>query len=149
MTRFTSGLRSSATDEWATPLDLFDELDSEFHFDLDVASTDDNALCEHHYTIEQDGLSMPWDGHVWCNPPYGRQIGKWMKKAAETDRGGGCCLPCTRENGHEMVARERCRPRVRDSVHSWQAQVWECRWRCPVPERNHHLRQEAEPLLGG
>ena len=107
MTRFTSGLRSSATDEWATPQDLFDELDSEFHFDLDVASTDDNALCEHHYTIEQDGLSMPWDGHVWCNPPYGRQIGKWMKKAAETDRGGVvvCLVPARTDTRwwHESV----------------------------------------------
>ena len=93
--RMTDGLTSSATDEWATPKDLFDELNSEFTFSLDVASTDDNALCEVHYTKDDDGLSQKWTGSVWCNPPYGREIGKWIAKAASTHEGGVivCLVP--------------------------------------------------------
>lgn len=88
MSGFTSGMRSSESGEWTTPRDLFDELDAEFHFDLDAASTDENALCARHYTKTQDGLRQPWSGAVWCNPPYGREIGKWVRKAATDNEGG-------------------------------------------------------------
>ena len=74
---------SSKTDLWGTPQDLFDELDAEFHFDLDVCALPENAKCERYYTPEQDGLVQEWEGVCWCNPPYGRQIGKWVKKASE------------------------------------------------------------------
>ena len=47
---------SSKTDLWGTPQDLFDELDAEFHFDLDVCALPENANCERYYTPEQDGL---------------------------------------------------------------------------------------------
>ena len=70
---------SSKTDMWATPQGFFDELDREFHFEL---------KCRRFYTKEQDGLAQPWTGRVWCNPPYGREIGKWVKKAFETAAGG-------------------------------------------------------------
>lgn len=89
--KFTTGLRSSNTPEWATPRALFDELNSEFNFTLDVASTDENALCAEHYTAAQDGLAQEWPGAVWCNPPYGREIGAWLAKAASTKRGGLLC----------------------------------------------------------
>ena len=85
---FTTGLRSSLSNEWTTPRDLFEMLDAEFHFDLDVASTHENALCERHYTIAENGLLQPWEGSIWCNPPYGREIAKWAKKAAESNWGG-------------------------------------------------------------
>lgn len=76
---------SSKTDLWGTPQDLFDELDAEFHFDLDVCALPDNAKCKRYYTPEMDGLSQKWGGGCcWCNPPYGRQIGKWVRKAAES-----------------------------------------------------------------
>ena len=108
MAGFTSGMRSSLSNEWTTPRDLFDELDAEFKFDLDAASTDDNTLCEKHYTEVDDGLSQPWeDFHVWCNPPYGRQIGEWVKKAAETVGGGlvVCLVPARTDTRwwHEWV----------------------------------------------
>ena len=74
---------SSKTDLWGTPQDLFDKLDAEFHFDLDVCAMPENAKCEQYYTPEQDGLVQEWTGTCWCNPPYGRQIGKWVKKASE------------------------------------------------------------------
>lgn len=72
---------SSQTDEWETPQILFQALDREFGFDLDVCATPENAKCRLYYTKNQDGLRMPWSGTVWCNPPYGRKIGSWVKKA--------------------------------------------------------------------
>lgn len=80
---------SSATDNWATPQDFFDKLNAEFHFDLDVCADKFNHKCDTYYTKEQDGLAMPWKGIIWCNPPYGRTIGKWVQKAYETFAWGG------------------------------------------------------------
>ena len=72
---------SSATDNWSTPQDFFDKLNDEFHFTLDVCADETNHKCEHYYTKEIDGLSRPWIGTVWCNPPYGRKIGEWVRRA--------------------------------------------------------------------
>lgn len=58
---------SSKKDDWETPQDLFDELDKEFHFTLDAASSDLNAKCEKHYTLKDDGLSQPWGGVIMCS----------------------------------------------------------------------------------
>jgi phage N-6-adenine-methyltransferase len=79
------GLFTSNTDLWATPQDFFDELDREFGFDLDVCAIPENAKCSRYFTPEQDGLKHEWNGTVWCNPPYGRQIGKWVEKAYKSD----------------------------------------------------------------
>lgn len=86
----TKGMFTSTTDEWETPQDLFDALDIVFHFTLDVCATADNAKCERYYTKEEDGLNQKWDGVCWMNPPYGREIGKWVKKAYES----GCVCVC-------------------------------------------------------
>lgn len=72
---------SSEKDEWSTPQDLFDELDAEFNFTLDVCATPENAKCADYYTKEQDGLRKAWRGVVWCNPPYGRDVGNWVRRA--------------------------------------------------------------------
>lgn len=73
---------SSKTDEWSTPQDLFDRLNEEFHFDLDVCANESNHKCPLYYDRKQDGLKMTWNGHiVWCNPPYGKEIAKWVEKA--------------------------------------------------------------------
>lgn len=75
---------SSKSNEWATPQDLFNNLNKEFIFTLDPCATKENAKCSKFYTIENDGLSKSWHGQtVFMNPPYGRQIGKWIKKAFE------------------------------------------------------------------
>ena len=67
---------SSSTDQWATPQDFFDELNKEFSFDLDPCADAQNHKCERYFTKEQDGLRMDWGGsRVFCNPPYGREIG--------------------------------------------------------------------------
>ena len=72
---------SSKTDMWATPQDLFDRLNEEFHFNLDPCATYDNAKCAKYFTPEVDGLSQDWGGYtVFCNPPYGKVIGDWVLK---------------------------------------------------------------------
>lgn len=86
-------LFTSNTDEWATPQDLFDRLDAEFHFTLDPCSTDENAKCAKHYTKEQDGLKQDWTGEtVFCNPPYGREIGEWCLRCYAHSIGGGTAV---------------------------------------------------------
>ncbi|WP_081307060.1 DNA N-6-adenine-methyltransferase [Streptococcus dysgalactiae] len=76
-------LLSSDKDYWETPQIFFEKLNEEFNFNLDVASSDNNAKCKNHFTVDDDGLSQDWTGNVFCNPPYGREIGKWVKKAYE------------------------------------------------------------------
>ena len=75
---------SSETDQWATPDDLFQKLDSIFGFTTDVCAGHDNAKCRTYYTESDDGLKQDWRGSCWMNPPYGRQIGAWVKKAYES-----------------------------------------------------------------
>lgn len=79
---------SSATDLWETPQDFFDKLNDEFCFDLDVCALPENAKCDRYFTPEQDGLRQQWTGTVWCNPPYGRQIGRWVEKAEKSSEDG-------------------------------------------------------------
>ena len=82
----TQVMFSSQTDNWATPQWLFDELNKEFSFTIDVCANSDNAKCRRYYTKAQDGLKQNWGGeNVFCNPPYGREISKWVKKASESN----------------------------------------------------------------
>lgn len=76
---------------WCTPQDFFDDLNREFHFVLDAAATAKTAKCPMYFTPETDGLSQSWNhgGAVFCNPPYGREIRKWVKKAYEESKQGG------------------------------------------------------------
>lgn len=71
--------------DWETPQYLFDELNAEFNFKLDAASNGTNAKCPMFYTEQDDGLSKSWNvgGNVFCNPPYGRNVYDWVKKAYE------------------------------------------------------------------
>jgi len=88
---------SSATAEWPTPQALFDDLASVYGgFTLDPCATPDNAKCARFFTKEQNGLEQPWSGRVFMNPPYGREIGLWIKKAWEESLQGTlvvCLLP--------------------------------------------------------
>lgn len=76
-------LLSSKNMCWCTPHDFFDKLNKEFSFVLDAAATEKSAKCSLYYTPETGGLSLSWDcgGAVFCNPPYGREISKWVEKA--------------------------------------------------------------------
>ena len=87
---------SSATDLWATPSEFFARLDKIYHFETDVCATAENAKCPRFFTKEDDGLSQEWTGICWMNPPYGRQIGAWMRKAYESSIDGAtvvCLVP--------------------------------------------------------
>lgn len=87
---------SSDRNDWSTPDDLFAELDDIFHFDLDACATNANAKCDRFYTPEQDCLRLPWTGTVWMNPPYGREIGAFMRKAFHESHKGAtvvCLVP--------------------------------------------------------
>ena len=89
----TKVLYSSKEEKWATPQDFFDKLNDEFHFTLDAAASPDNAKCDNYFTEEQDGLAQSWEGHtVWCNPPYCRKTGLWVKKAYEEHQRTGCTV---------------------------------------------------------
>lgn len=78
---------SSATNEWATPQDFFNELNAEFDFTLDPCATHENTKCIKYYTLNDDGLKQSWAGErVFCNPPYGRVIKDWVKKAVEESK---------------------------------------------------------------
>jgi site-specific DNA-methyltransferase (adenine-specific) len=79
---------SSRSDEWETPADLFAELDRAFSFTLDPCATVENAKCPHYFTREQNGLVQPWTGRVFLNPPYGRRITPWLRKAWESVQSG-------------------------------------------------------------
>lgn len=80
----SKALFSSRTDEWSTPQSVFEELNKEFHFNLDPCATKDNAKCRKFFTKAQDGLKQNWQGYnVFCNPPYGRKIKEWVIKAYE------------------------------------------------------------------
>ena len=85
-----NALLSSKKMDWCTPQDFFNELNEEFGFVLDPAATEKTAKCKLYYTPETDGLSQSWNrgGAVFCNPPYGRSIGKWVQKAYEEAQAG-------------------------------------------------------------
>tara|TARA_Y100000361_G_scaffold152627_1_gene172517 strand:+ start:2148 stop:2630 length:483 start_codon:yes stop_codon:yes gene_type:complete len=97
MTKWTAVLYDSKEQTWATPQALFDKLDEEFNFELDAAASELNAKCEVYLTEEQNALDLDWSKYasrsVWLNPPYGRAIGKWIRKAyMESTK--GLCVVC-------------------------------------------------------
>jgi phage N-6-adenine-methyltransferase len=93
----TTGMMSSKTGEWETPQDFFDALDAQYHFTLDPCATHENAKCHRYFTREDDGLVQSWWGErVFMNPPYGREISRWVAKAHEESIQGAlvvCLLP--------------------------------------------------------
>jgi phage N-6-adenine-methyltransferase len=87
---------SSATDLWLTPQEFFYSCDKIFRFAVDVCAPADYARCAKYFAPEDDGLKREWTGTCWCNPPYGRGIGKWMRKAWESGKAGAtvvCLVP--------------------------------------------------------
>lgn len=92
----TAVLFSSEDMNWETPQALFNRLNEEFNFELDVCAVPQTAKCANYFTPIDDGLSQSWTGTCWMNPPYGREIGKWLKKAYEESLKGAtvvCLIP--------------------------------------------------------
>jgi len=105
---------SSKTDLHATPQEFFDGLNQEFKFTLDVCANASNAKCSKFYTEQDDGLSQQWEGVIWMNPPYGRDISKWMKKANEAAKQGNtvvCLIPARTDTNwwHNYVIQHEVR----------------------------------------
>lgn len=74
---------------WSTPQALFDKLDAEFNFSLDVCALASNRKCLAYFCPEVDGLKQDWgQRRCWMNPPYGKEISAWMKKAFESSMNG-------------------------------------------------------------
>ena len=99
---------SSNSVEWPTPDSLFQPLNQEFGFTLDVAANLENTKCEAFFSKEENGLIQPWKGICWMNPPFGRELKLWMKKAVEEQKRGvtTVCLIPSRTNTiwfHETV----------------------------------------------
>ena len=111
---FTSGMRTSLDDTWTTPRDFFDELNKEFNFGLDAAALQNSTLVpdnwygpDHPDPAARDALRIDWNHNsrgrpIWLNPPYGRVIKDWVRKASEVASGGGTvvCLVPARTDTH-------------------------------------------------
>lgn len=74
---------SSEKMDWETPQKYFNELHEKYNFTIDVATNGSNAKTENFYTEEDNALIQNWHGRVFCNPPYGRELKRWVKKAYE------------------------------------------------------------------
>jgi phage N-6-adenine-methyltransferase len=109
-----AGMMSSATPEWATPAEVFAPLNAEFGFTIDVCAVPENAKCDRFFTPEQNGLAQKWTGVCWMNPPYGRGIGAWIRKAWESAQAGAtvvCLIPSRTDTAwwHDYVMRGEIR----------------------------------------
>lgn len=127
---------SSKSNEWATPDLLFQKYNEKFNFTLDAAATAENAKCAKFYTEAENGLAQDWSGEtVWLNPPYGRQIGKWIRKAYEESLKGVtvvCLIPARTDTSywHDFIFKgkaeiEYLRGRVKFGSPEYWAWFWE------------------------
>lgn len=93
---FKSVAFSSENTEWETPPALFRHLNLIHNFTLDVCASNENAKCDRYFTKEHDAFSEEWHGVCWMNPPYGKNIELWMKKAYQSSQKGAtvvCLIP--------------------------------------------------------
>ena len=88
---------SSKTNEWETPQELFNRYNEIYHFTLDVCATEENTKCKKFFTKKENGLLQNWSKDIcWMNPPYGREISKWIEKAYTESLKGAivvCLIP--------------------------------------------------------
>ena len=95
---WNAGVMSSVRSDWATPRVLFEMLNREFQFALDVCATPETALCPRWFHRSEDALRQDWDAiaigrSIWMNPPYGSGIADWIEKATrESKRSTVVCL---------------------------------------------------------
>lgn len=89
-------MMQSGRQDWETPQWLFDQLNAEFHFIMDVCASAENAKCPAYFDEADDALQWPWIGSCWMNPPYGKGLDRWIRKAYESSREGAtvvCLVP--------------------------------------------------------
>jgi phage N-6-adenine-methyltransferase len=91
--RWRAATSISASEVWRTPPALFLALNQEFDFTLDVAADDGNAMVDRYLDADRDALTQSWAGErVFCNPPYGRDLGRWLAKAIVEAHDGGALV---------------------------------------------------------
>ena len=111
ITKRNPQLFTSNSSEWETPQWLFDKYNKEYNFTLDVCATKENTKCKKYFTKKENGLLQDWGKHTcWMNPPYGREIGKWVEKAYKSSLNGSTvvCLVPSRTNTrwwHDFIMR--------------------------------------------
>lgn len=94
-----------ASTEWETPQAFFDTLNAEFEFTVDVCASSEDAKCNRFWTRQDDVLDKDWSSEVaWMNPPYNKDIWKWMRKAYREAQKGAIvvCLIQSRSSDSEM-----------------------------------------------
>src|SRR3990167_6432250 len=117
--------------DWSTPQDLFDELNKEFHFNLDVCASDWNAKCKKYFTEKENGLVRDWKNNIcWMNPPYGKDLAMWMNKAYRSAYKGAtvvCLVPAATDTSwwhsyamNGEIRYLRGRPRFQTKEGTWQ-----------------------------
>lgn len=114
-----------ASVEWETPQEFFDELNKEFHFHLDPCASNKNAKCGLYFSKEVNGLTKSWAEYksIFMNPPYTKEIGKWLKKAYETSQRGSIvvCLIQGRSSGtkwwHDYIMKASEIRYIKDRLH--------------------------------
>lgn len=90
------GMMSSKSAEWETPWEFFHKVNRRFHFTVDVCATRRNRKCMEYFSVKNDALKKKWRGVCWMNPPYGRDIQHWIRKAYVSSRRGAtvvCLIP--------------------------------------------------------
>ncbi len=86
---------SSKRHDHGTPEDIFNQLDKEFHFTLDVCADPSNAMVNKFLSQREDGLRTSWTNQIcWMNPPYGREIPKWISKALRESQTNNATVVC-------------------------------------------------------
>lgn len=132
---FTEGLKATGNIVQETPQAFFDWLNGIFRFDLDVCALPENAKCEKYYTPESDGLKQPWTGGVWCNPPYGREISKWVEKAVrERERVQPIYRYALTGTDRYKVVPTVCVRQGVSVVRGWTPVIWKPERQCSVSE---------------
>ena len=130
------GLFSSNSNEWATPTDFYKKLDAEFHFNLDPCCTHENAKCERHYTIDNDGLTQKWGGRnesvlQSSLRQANRQMGQEVLRGEQKLRGRGYAHTC--QDRHGLLPRFYLLQGQGNPIHPWQASFQRFQAGCAVP----------------
>ena len=92
MASFDKNRFHTERNDWETPDELFNEMNAEFCFTVDLAASAENAKCKRYFTADDNALRQPWKGVCWLNPPYGEardnRLAVWVKKAWEESQRG-------------------------------------------------------------
>jgi len=125
MADFNKNRFGSKSVEWATPESVYQPLNAEFSFTCDLAASSQNAKCDNYFSAEDNSLVQRWEGVCWLNPPYGRELPMWLRKAENSTSNGCtvvCLIPARTNTGwwHDIVMNHevrfvRGRPKFNDS----------------------------------